>query len=336
MANADFSDTSRWCPDLVNDNHPFFMTGEWLSKLFIAYGYVDQWTKHRDKMILDQWFRDAGDMFITPLVNSFDSRFADRQNGDYTPIVDNASTKTPFYGSSVEVGHYGRIYNNRYGDIWQFLALVGIEQDIPYYKEQAKQWVKEYLMFGVYADNFVSEFYRWEKNNPDKGLAYAYSVLGFVWNIAEAFARIGDTELYEFETSDGVFGSEGSPEGYSGKSIRYTIQLMGDYGNGRTVRYGTDDPARNGDLSYRIDGYNPNQSYQQNQEIFASITNQYFKDDYIKAMYTRTGIGRQPYFAKPNDIGNSATVWEGSGGLFPGMLFMYGQMEGKVNPYPLN
>lgn len=358
--SVDFSDTTRWCPGEVFDNHPYFMTAEWLTRLYMAFDYMrDDYMTAAQEATVQDWFVDAAGYLYPGPKASFDSRFADRDNGDYTPLVANDGTYTtlPYYGASVEIGHYGRIYTNRYGAIWQFIGLVGINENITLYKNQSKQWMKEYLMFGVYPDYFVSEFYRRQTDNPERGFAYAYSVNGYVWNMAEAFARIGDDELYTFETENGLFGSAGKPSDYSAaayggaanvptqydkKSIRYTIQLMGDYVNHSIVdRYATANSSQANDPLFIIDGYTaPNSSGQQAvkhvMEVYAAITNNYYDDDAIKDMYMRdTSAGYPAYYANPNTIGGTATEWEGTGGIFPGMLFMFGQMEDLVDPHPL-
>ncbi len=59
-------------------------------------------------------------------------------------------------------------------------------------------------MFGVHPDGYMGDFNRWRDDAPDLGWAYSASAAQRVVKFADVLARAGDTELYEYTTSDGV------------------------------------------------------------------------------------------------------------------------------------
>ena len=62
------------------------------------------------------------------------------------------------------------------------------------------------------------------------------------------------------------------------------------------------------------------------------IANRYYRDDELYAAYTRTGPGMAGYPQQPASNGPHSP-WTGEGGIFPGMLFMYGGLEDEPPPY---
>jgi hypothetical protein len=145
--------------------------------------------------------------------------------------------------------------------------------------------------------------------------------------IADAFARAGDPSLYEFVTSDGAFGSEGGD-----KDLRFAARSLGRHLDGSYVRYGTDEEERAGDPAYLIDGRNLDEGWDAVHDVTVAMSNLYFRDDYLRGVYTRTGEGLDGYPQDPATNGPH-TVWTGEGGIYPGVLFMFGQLEDEVAPY---
>lgn len=182
------------------------------------------------------------------------------------------------------------------------------------------------MTFSVYSAGAYADMQRWEDRNPDLGWAYAVNALAAVGHIADAFARAGDPSLYAFVTSGGAFGSEGGA-----KDLRFAARSMGRYVTGKVERYATDDPARVGDPATRIDTRNGD--WESVHDVSFALLNVYLQDAEIRSVYTRTAPGLRGYPAKPATSGPSP-IWMGEGGVFPGVLFQFGGMEGKVDPYP--
>jgi len=237
-----------------------------------------------------------------------------------------------FYGSQ-ETTTYSRHYSNRWGNIVRYIGLVGVEQANDEYIAAAKQWGKEFLMFAVYPDGWVSELQRWLPNDEsaaghELGYTYAANMIGQMISLADALARTGDTELYDYVTSEGLYGTEGGS-----KSIEFTIESMAHHLDGTYDRYGTDESDQAGDEDYRIDSIFDGGEYYSVHDVMLAPANLYYRNPYIRDMYTRSGDDMPPY---PEDeaVNGSHPVWAGESGTLPGVLFMFGQTEELVDPYP--
>ena len=64
-----------------------------------------------------------------------------------------------------------------------------------------------------------------------------------------------------------------------------------------------------------------------------ALPNLFYQNAYIKSIYMRTAPGAPGYPANPGGGGTEARG--GEWGIYPGVLFMFGDMEGKVSPYPI-
>jgi hypothetical protein len=150
--------------------------------------------------------------------------------------------------------------------------------------------------------------------------------MGDALGLADVLARSGDTSVYSFVTSAGAFGSE-----RGSKSLLYGMKTMVQYEDHTWDRYGTANPANAGNPDYRIDGRYPNGRQALN-SLYMVIGDVYYRDPYIKATYMRTGPGTIPY-PPLSLIQNGTLDYQGKAGMYPGVLFMFGQTEGRVNPY---
>lgn len=329
---ADFGDEDRFCPDEVRDSHPHYVLAQWLTKVLYAFDYTKGWATDDEQDQVRDWLADAAAFLLPESEAVFDRLFEDRQNGDYTPTNEPDYSQVGFYGSQ-ETSTYSRHYNNRWGNIYRFIGLVGVEQSDERFIEAGKRWAKEFLVYSVYPDGWMAEFRRWLPNkgsNAGHELGYTYTanVLGQMITLADALARAGDTELYDFETSDGLYGTEGGP-----KSYLFAIESMGRYLDGTYERYGTNKSSRNGDEDYLIDSVFENGEYYSVHDVMFAPANLYYDSDYIRDIYTRTGKG-MPGYPEDEAPNGSHTVWAGESGTLPGVLFMFGGMEDLIDPYP--
>ena len=135
------------------------------------------------------------------------------------------------------------------------------------------------------------------------------------------------TELFTWSTSNGLYGTAGGP-----KSLQLSIEHYYKYVNNAITRYGTDVAANNGNPVYRIQ---PNDGISGDQVIrdaYSVQANLYYQRTDFKSIYMRTASGAPGFPVSPE--GGGYYPWGGGSGKFPAMLFMFGQMEGKVWPYP--
>jgi len=329
---TDFGDENRFCPGKVRDSHPHFVLAQWLTKMLYTFDYTKQWATEEEQEQIREWFHDAADFLLPEADAVFDRLFEARQNGDYTPTNEPDYGQVGFYGSK-ETSTYSRHYNNRWGEIMRFIGLVGLEQSNERFQESAKRWAKEFLVFSVYPEGWMAEFRRWlpnKRSNAGHELGYTYTanVLGQMITIADAFARAGDTELYDLETSEGLYGTEGGP-----KSFEFAIESMGRYLDGTYERYGTDESSRAGEESFLIDSVFEEGDYYSVHDVVLAPANLYYDSAYIRDIYTRTGEG-MPGYPEDEATNGPHSVWTGESGTLPGVLFMFGGTEDLVEPYP--
>jgi len=338
LANADFSNRSRFCTKTdghVNNvfgTHPYFTIAIQQTIFLVAFDYVKGFATAGERATIRKWLRDAADWMQPDMRKRYDDLWVNRWAENWTPTKSTGmSSKRPYYGGP-ELSSYSQHYNNRDVELIRYMGLVGIEQEVDYLKADAKQWFKDYMVASVYPAGYVGEFIRWISDLPDLGWSYSHQVVGALAAIADAFARSGDFSLYEFTTTKGVYGTEGKPSGWPGKNLQFVIHSLAKHSDGKFTRYGTDQESRL-TSDYRISGYNPadGSKWRSNQDVYWSIVNLYYKDPYVKGAYMRTNPGMKGYWANPSDRDRH---WMGQA-IFPGVLFMFGQLEEKVSPYPL-
>ena len=346
---ADFSNTAMWCTGVIWDINPGFIITAWLTKSLFAYGYVGRDAfSSAELRILDTWFWHAADYWRIDMDVSTDSLYVNRWNADYTPKVGCQYAGAPYVGGP-QISKYSRAYANRRGSILRFSGLVGIFLDMHDYnppssrvganiqtlKDSAKMFIKEWIRFGLLPQGVHADFLRAKQALPDLGWGYATAVAGEAVVIADHFARTGDTELYTFSTTQGTCGSEG-PINDGGSRVGQPRDLL--FGIQITMKYMSDEYARYylnaGNPDYRIDGRNPRDGSRWHGVHETNIVpaNVYYQDNDIRAAYMRTKPGTVPYPSQP--IGGPPP-WTGENGIYPGVLFMFGDIEGKVSPYPV-
>jgi hypothetical protein len=196
----------------------------------------------------------------------------------------------------------------------------------------AKRYFKEFLMFAVFPEGATDDFKRWEDKTPCKGWSYSAGQIGDMVILADHFARAGDMELYNYSTTHGFYGTQGRDR-LTGqpKSLLTTIRWHQAYMNGKMKRYGTDSSGRNGNRDYMIDTDCSGTKPYVHDLRYGPMANVFYRDQHIQDNYMRTASNIPSYPSNPS-LGEFA--WGGNWGSYPGLLFMFGQMENKVWPYP--
>jgi hypothetical protein len=206
----------------------------------------------------------------------------------------------------------------------RFVGAAGVMLNHTALKASAKRFAKEWLRYMIYPDGSAGELDRWQTAARERGYNYWAQSLGSYTSLANHFARIGDTELYDYVTSDGHYGTQGGPKSFLNSTTRNF-----QYRDHSVMRYATATASENGNAAYLIDGIETN--YQRIGDVDLTCANLYYKSDYIKSHYMRTKPGLPGYPADPAGAWNG---WGGEFGLLPGVLLMCGQMEGNVWPFP--
>ncbi|CAA9298599.1 MAG: hypothetical protein AVDCRST_MAG56-5222 [uncultured Cytophagales bacterium] len=354
--STDFSNTSRWCSNVIRDVNPGFFTAAWLTRLLFAYDYIRPSLGAADKARLEKWFFNAAEYFQARNVDvDLQKIWQNRYNGLYEPNYNSNGTTYYDIDLGAHTTHYGgatfanlsKWHNNRRSVMTSFFTSVGVmlgvennvvpaevgltssalAAKVNLFKERGKLFVKEWLMFSVRADGTVGEMERWESTLPEQGWQYALILVDHVLMIADHLARAGDPELYNYTTSAGKYGTEGGP-----KSLQATATHMLKYVDRTLNRYATDQAARSTDNNYRIDAISPLEGKHYVFDTWVAQSNLYWKNAYLKSIYTRQATGTSAYPANATGSGQY-NAWTGGFGVFPGKLFMFGQLENVVNPY---
>lgn len=340
---VDFANSVRWSIEYAGaDQANFWGVAMWMGRLLNTYDYVRSDLSASDRAALDTWFHNAADFYRRAVNNSLSSieRFPNRAAGDYTPgsYGQTYCEKGPFI-----LTHFGgyktspimRSYNNRMVQSIYLMAAVGVMLKDGSLIADAKRYFKEHLMFGFFADGTPSEFERGiEDGAPTNGWRYSGAMIGDLVMIADVLARSGDTELYTYSTSDGLSIGP-SPTTGGPKSLSLVIGHYLKYVVPSITRYGTDKPARSGNIQFRIDTKEELDGGSESvTDSYLVPANLWYKNALWKSIFLRQASGTPPYPAGPAYPGEYC--WMGPCAKWPGFLFMFGQMEGKVDPYGLS
>jgi len=268
---------------------------------------------------------------------SSDEHFPNRAKDDYTL---GSYAKTYCQTGPFILTHFGgykispimRTYNNRMVQSIYLMAAVGVMRNDASLIADAKQYFKEHLMFGFFADGTPAEFERGiEDGAPTNGWRYSGAMIGDLVMIADLLARSGDTELYTYSTFAGLSGGP-SPTTGGPKSLSLVIDHYLKHVVPSITRYGTDKPTQNRNIRFRID--TKEELDGRSEAVTDSYwlpANLWFRNDSWKGIFLRQASGTPPYPVGPAYPGEFC--WMGPCAKWPGFLFMFGQMEGKVAPY---
>lgn len=343
---TDFTDRALYClgfneDELKGDNLPLYPIANWLVKHLFTYEYLlvydpDLFTD-AERREVDTWFLGAGEWFLETALGQYESMFRDRLQGDYKPsaeATDEEKWKATLYrAADGDIGPTAvtihRRFNNRVACTERLLALVGLRYGHDGMQAEAKRFVKEYLRYGYFPDGSISEFERASLNKPSHGVKYGWETVGTLGDIADAFARAGDASLYEYATTDGAFGTEGSREGEP-KSLETLVIDMYRYVTGDVERFPVESDLR--DLRYRMDTVDEVWGRKWIHDGMMQHTNRYLRNDWIEKAYTRRLEGAPPYPENPSE--SQGDPQGGAWGVYPGIGFMFGQLEDAPSPYP--
>lgn len=331
-ASTKFSNKNIWCDGRLKDRNPSFAIADWLTRLLFGYDYIRRSLTSSERQTIDTWFYHAGAFFQRNIDADLSQNFVNRSAGDYRlsgygKLMNDSPSNNITHYNGFKTYSLAKFYNNRRSSQARFFALVGIQQGNDLFKNSGKRYVKEWLMFSTYPNGVIAEFERWDSDLAELGWSYASNCVAQAADIADHFARDGDMELYRFTTSFGYFGSAGGT-----KSLQLTIDNLLIYQNGTVKRYATKSSSslHSGTL---IDSKHSSSGWYGVNDIWMSQSNVFYRKTSIREHYTRRSSHMSQYPYKPASTG-AHHPWGGPWDAYPGMLFMFGDMEGKVWPYP--
>jgi hypothetical protein len=328
------TDPSKW--PFIGDMGRW-VSAEWISRLLFAYDYIKADLTSTERAQLDQWFAKAGRYFSTNIHQNLALLFPNRLKEDYSvrkreaesgKMRDKYTHINKDGSKGNRMSYLSSWYNNRRSVQMRTVGLIGAFLNDKEMQFHAKLYIKEMLMFGTYPDGTMGEYERnGNYGNPQAGMTYSAFNIQAATDIADALARKGDFDLYNYSTSKGLYGTQGG-----NKSIKLIVENYYRQTDLSVERY-----HQKVDIRNRIDSENEfggNYGIERwANDIWYTMSNVYWKSDYFKKVYMRK-VG-PPYPTKNlSGCGSVHHPWGGLGGSYPGVLFMFGQMEGKVWPYP--
>jgi hypothetical protein len=103
-------------------------------------------------------------------------------------------------------------WNNRQTAMALPYALAGILLNDATFKTEGKRYFTEFIRFGLYPDGMSNDFTKSGESSftvPNMAIVYGLTTYGTLAQIADVYARSGDTSLYDYTTAVGNCGTAG-------------------------------------------------------------------------------------------------------------------------------
>jgi hypothetical protein len=333
VTGTKFEDNVRWIANgscVAGDGHSWEITG-WLTRYLFAWDYIRPTVTGADRTTIDTWFQNAAEFWHEPSDIIAEERFANRDTDDYTTYntgydPDGATTYL-LYATGPLHTQWAEGWNNRSTNHVRFVGLAGILLGDTALKDRAKRWWKETIRYNVLSDGTIGEIGRATDDGlPGLGFSYVGMAVGSLITLADAFARNGDFELYQYSTSDGKYSTTGGP-----KTLASVITTFVGMVNHTVTRY---QGGHGGEANYIIDPTDPIEPADRVMDTYVAQANMYYRNATTKTLYMRTAGSAPAYPANPSNPGGEGSAWMGEWNVLPGALFMFGQMEDNAaNPY---
>ncbi|GGD03591.1 Ig-like domain-containing protein [Hyunsoonleella pacifica] len=183
--------------------------------------YLQTTLTNQEISTIESWFNRFADLAYRALKDRLDSYLGNNWhiNGEskfiYNDLypVSQASTPNPVQDAEgkdlVEftMSWAQDIYNNRQWDCVAYIHSMAVKNNDIERENWARQFVKSFLKYAVFADGTMAELWRNKDDDPTRGVFYSYVSLGAVIQIAHADAMAnhfpGD-KLYDYKTKEGI------------------------------------------------------------------------------------------------------------------------------------
>ena len=363
-AGTNWNNTTKWpANDSVGDGNAFAIAN-WLTRFAYAYSYVRSSSvfSASERLAIDTWFSDAGHYWTRNVDYIVRNSGFTQRNTEYDTTInvggkyadsgivgDGPGGGWPLYYdcAAKQPGPFGgadhETWNNRSATMIRLGAITShLNGTLPkdaQTKRWAQMWFKEWMTYAVFPNFTLNEYKRYEPFAPTAGWAYSGFAIGSMTTVADTFARAGDLSLYNFSTSSGfVYPSNSAANTQAGvlgpKTLLKVVQRHASFVNHRSTTspgwIGTGNGTFCGNPDYLFQPLDNISGEQRNTDTYYLSGNVFFQDNTYKSAYMRTLAGAPPYPASP---AASGYAWGGEWYTYPAVLFMFGQMEGRVSPY---
>ena len=320
---------------------PIFAMAEWMTRVIKARDMLgrDAFTEEENARF-DRWLYDYANWSFLWLHNeTYGKHLPGRLERDYSRI--GASFRTPedgfrqSYDDGPGIGFAATAYSNRHSTVMAGASLAANyikhfhyeapTSGGPYYGllsvdqlvDHSRLFVEETLRFSVYPQGAQGDFERGDGNrhataSPQQGWLYSANVLMGLIEMAHYHARRGDMSVWEYGTTAGHEGTEGSPnevlgiDGFPEKNLHFYAWAMSRYVNGEWNRNNRGEPLALDRFYHDV--------------IPAAIAHRFAPHDgLLEAAWRRQGRDFPPYPERPQSQGPWNALF-GQGGKFIGLI----------------
>ena len=328
IPGIEFRNTKKWCYSSVSrqGHHQWF--GSWMRRLAITYSWIKDDMTQADKNKFEAWLIGAGRYIVKHNEWHISQNFKDRYNDKYECVL--RPCEGPKTGIIYDGGpdHHQThdTWNNRGAVVASAAGIIGIVTGNNELRDKGKRFFKESLRYSVWPDGTYVDIIR---TSPTATNAWSYPAdyQGSMCSMADALARTGDQDLFKYSTREGVGGTQ-SKAGQPAKNIKAVLLHLARQVDGTIKKYGVGKSHTSGNVinSRNTQGYGVGNS----SDLYFIQPNIYYKNDYIRSIYTRTAPGAPP---RPSHPSAGWDHYTGDWGTYPDVEFMWGGLEGQVWPY---
>ncbi|MDI6451079.1 hypothetical protein [Anaerobaca lacustris] len=320
---------------------PIFAFAEWMTRVIKARDMLgrDAFNAEEDARF-DHWLHDYANWSFLWLHNeTYGKHVPGRLDRDYSRI--GASFRTPAdgfrhsYDGGPGIGFAAMAYSNRHSTVmagaslaanyircFNFRApvsggprygLLSVDQLV----DHSRLFVEEVLRFSVHPQGLQGDFQRGDGNrhtnvSAQQGWLYSVNVLMGLMEIALYHARRGDMSVWQYGTTEGHEGTEGSPDqalgvdGFPRKNLHFYAWAMSRYVNDEWNRRNRGEPLALDRFYHDV--------------IPAAIAHRLAPHDgLLDAAWKRQGRSFPPYPQRPQSQGPWNALF-GQGGKYIGLI----------------
>jgi hypothetical protein len=336
-AGLAWTNTSKFCYQNLQGG-PNLEVMPWFWRMILAYdllttgGYTG-WTP-TEKTAIETWLYDGAKLWDQAKV------WGIQNNTCYSGLFNTppdlvchggplGSAGLLYYGSpTLDLGTYYAFFNQ----FWYVNAVsmaMGLLKNDATLIGHAKAYFLANITAGIFDNGATPDFTRWADCTPScPGSMWGHVPLGPLIATADLLARTGDTSLYTATAATQVIHGSGSTVG-----LHTILSLMAALATKTTLLYGTTSGAQLDTAHLLSWDTEPSGTGGDYQDFASMAANLFYNDSVMHTAVTRNLL-------LGNTSGSCRDAQYGgcfSGGYinWPDLPFMFGNLEGVVNPYSL-
>jgi hypothetical protein len=207
--NLNYGNRTLWPFNYYNDLNPLFMHAVWVKDYVLAYDITR--SMGYSSSIVEQWFLNLAQLNEQIVHANLSAQLPNRKSNSYTSR--GSAVTTEYFenhrlanGTLIGVPRIAFFYQNRRNNQAGLYGLVGALLNNTFYINEFKRYMREYVMFGSILGTYggYGDHNRGSDSFPQLGLSYTMHGMESCLPAMDALARQGDTDLYDFSSTDGA------------------------------------------------------------------------------------------------------------------------------------